>query len=149
MAVILVVPPGALGYPISHDDRQFQPYPETPGESASRWLVAVPEDAAVGLISRGGFFPMSDNPAGAEDGGSVVLRHDDPNAVPGAGERLDDGSWRVPAAMAAMLAAHGFVPVGEGEAASRDPRDARIAELEAENAALRDDAPAPKARAKS
>jgi hypothetical protein len=39
--VVLICPAGAESAPISHGDRNWPAYPETPGDPHSRWLVGV------------------------------------------------------------------------------------------------------------
>jgi len=52
----LVVPGGETrGYPISHGDERFEPFPEVEGDPLSRWLVVVPDHAAAHFMHRGGF----------------------------------------------------------------------------------------------
>jgi hypothetical protein len=110
----LVVPPGAEGYPISHGTEQFQPYRADHTDPASLWLVDMPAHAAQAMIHNGGFRAMPSKPVAAADEDTVRLVH--PEGARGCGWDGRsfvpdvDGILTVPAAAAAELAAHGFVP---------------------------------------
>jgi hypothetical protein len=53
--IVLVVPHGAEDAPISHGDKNWEPYREN-----GRWLVAVPRHVALPLCKTGGFWPLAD-----------------------------------------------------------------------------------------
>jgi hypothetical protein len=56
--VVLICPAGAESAPISHGDRNWPAYPETPGDPHSRWLVGGPGYVSYHLCRVGGFVPL-------------------------------------------------------------------------------------------
>jgi hypothetical protein len=53
--VTLACPPGAEGGKISHGEAEYVPYREDHTDPHSRWLVAVPREAARYFCGNGGF----------------------------------------------------------------------------------------------
>jgi hypothetical protein len=53
--VTLICPPGAQDAPISEGTTAYTPFPETPGDPRSRWLVCVPQGVAMHLCWNAGF----------------------------------------------------------------------------------------------
>ncbi|HJU15719.1 MAG TPA: hypothetical protein VJ770_04550 [Stellaceae bacterium] len=109
--VTLIVPPGTLGYPVSHGTASFEPYPDGEG----RWLVDVPDEVAAHLLHVGGFAVAKKAESMTLPAGMVTLRHPEGVACSFAGRVYApdaEGVVRVPAAAAAELTAHGFVAVG-------------------------------------
>jgi hypothetical protein len=57
--VVLICPTGAADAPMSHGDRAYPGFPETPGDPRSRWLVRVPRHVSVHFCRVGGFVPLA------------------------------------------------------------------------------------------
>jgi hypothetical protein len=144
--LILVVPDGAVGAPISHGDRQFRPYLADPADPASRWLLDVPPEVGVHLVKNGGFAVAKSKSALADiPPGMVRLRAPADWACPSFGGITYTPDENlvvvVPAGAAGQLVeALGYRPVSDSDDPAEpveDPRDAEIARLTAENEALK------------
>jgi len=115
--VTLLVPIGAESAPISHGTTQYPAYRADHSDPDSRWLVDVPATVAIHLMHNGGFAMKKQEATLPPAEHRVIVHHPaDPDASCG-GERQADGNWLVPVAMAAELAAHGWV------GGPRDSRD--------------------------
>lgn len=111
--ITLACPSGAEGYAISHGAAQFIPYREDHKNPASRWLVDVPPEAALGLTHTGGFVMVQ--PAAAVPHGFALIRHTtDPNAGFSGGAPDGNGNLIIEVGRVADARAHGFVAIDEG-----------------------------------
>jgi hypothetical protein len=114
--VILICPPGANDYPISHGTTNYRAYLADPHDPESDWLVDVPPEVAAHLLHKGGF--TLPHVYILQSAGSVrMIARSGASSCSWGGQTFlpdEDGAITVPVeAMADLNQGHDFVPYNE------------------------------------
>jgi hypothetical protein len=120
----LVVPPGALGFPISYGTQAYQPYREDHTNPSGRWLIDMPPDVARHFIGVGGFIVADRIAPSAARAKISIIRMFHPKGGSADDYPVDqDGFLLVPNGPdVAAMRSHGFKIEGEEPAPAPPPQ---------------------------